>query len=288
MPIYDQSYAHWSGTTEGRVLRWLPVTATGIRLAFRSKRFLVLFLLGLVPFVLRAGFIVLANYAAEMGLDMNVNRAAFTGADFFHNFLLENQLFGVIVACLFAGAPLVSRDRGAGALEVYFSKPLLVRDYFLGKFMVIAFFLACMTLFPALFLYLLDLLLSPAGARILPGAAALPKLLLVSSMVIVTAALPVLAASALTRSARTAAVLWFAFHVVLFMVSRIASHVLSYPALRLLDPRLSLASLSEKVFALPPSYGVHWSLPALYLFLLCALSLGVILASLRAVEVVKR
>ena len=288
MPIYDQSYTHWTGATEGHVLRWLPVTATGVRLAFRSKRFLVLFLLSLVPFVLRAGFIVLANYAVEMGLDDNLNRAAFMGADFFHNFLLKNQLFGVIVVCLFVGTPLVSRDRKAGALEVYFSKPLLLRDYFLGKFMIIAFFLSCVTLFPAVFLYLLDGVLSPAGGHILGGVTALPRILLVSSMIVVTASLLVLAASAITRSARSAAVVWFAFHVVLFMISQIASHVLSYPALRLLDPRCAMTCLSEKIFSLPSFFTVHGSLPALYLGVLCAVALAVILGSLRAVDVVKR
>lgn len=287
MPIYDQSYAHWTGTAKGHGLRWLPITATGIRLAWRSKRFRLLFLLALVPFVLRAGFIVLVNYAAELELDLEVPARVMGVGDFYHNFLLRNSLFGVIVACLFAGAPLVARDRKAGALEIYFSKPLLLRDYFLGKFLVIAFFLACVTLFPAVFLYLTDLLLSPAGKEILGGVTALPRIAGVSMLVIVVAAFPVLAASALTRSARAAAVVWFSFHVVLFMVARIAAHLLSYPDLLLLDPRAALVCLSERIFSLPPTCSLGPVYPALYLGILCALSLVVILRSLRAVEVVR-
>ena len=120
MPIYDQSYAHWKGRLEGHIFRWLPITLNNIRLVFRSKIFKVLFILGLIPFVIRGGMIILYHYFTS--LQSNVQFAATIDVNglFCHKFLMSNQIFGVIAMCLFAGTPLIANDMRAGAMEVYF------------------------------------------------------------------------------------------------------------------------------------------------------------------------
>ena len=75
MPIYDQSYAHWKGRLEGHIFRWLPITANGIRHQFKSKRFLIFFILGLVPFILRTGMIVAFGYVEQLRSELDMMEA---------------------------------------------------------------------------------------------------------------------------------------------------------------------------------------------------------------------
>jgi ABC-type transport system involved in multi-copper enzyme maturation permease subunit len=207
--------------------------------------------------------------------------------DFFVRFLAENQLFGVILMCLFVGAPLVARDMKAGALEVYFSKPVLLLDYLIGKWMVIAFFLACMTLFPAVLLLVLDLVFSTREGYLSQWLPLIPRVLSVSALIIATCSFIMLAASSLSRTARNAAVIWFAFHMALFILSRMAAGIFTDANLVLLDVRPSLAYLSELIFQGRPGYSWHWSVSFLFLLGLMGGALLVLLKRLRGVEVVK-
>ncbi len=287
MPIYDQSYAHWKGRLDSHVFRWLPITSNGIRLAFKSKLVRVVLILGLVPFVLRAGFIVLLNYAEGLGVDFDVSQAVEGMEGFYCNFLARNQLFGIIAMCLFVGTPLVARDMKAGALEVYFSKPLYLLDYLIGKFMVIACFLAAMTLIPALLLLLLEVLFTVGEGNLGGVFERLPRILLASTLIITVPSVIVLAASSLSRNARNAAVVWFAFHVGLYVSSRIAARISSMPDLKLLDIRSSLAHLTGVIFGLPERYHWHWGWVVAYLAALSFLCLIILFRRLKGVEVVK-
>ena len=63
--------------------------------------------------------------------------------------------------------------------------------------------------------------------------------------------------------------------------------VFSLKDLKLLDPRSSLKYLSELLFGLSPSYGLHWAFPFFFLILLMWGSLMILLRQIKAVEVVK-
>jgi ABC-2 type transport system permease protein len=290
MPIYDQSYAHWKGRLEGHVFRWLPITLNGIRLAFRTKLFRILFIFCMIPFVVRAGMIVVVAYAESMPQGPpghEIMRILMDKGHFYYGFLLREQLFGIVAMCLFAGCPLVARDIKSRALEVYFSKPILLTDYLLGKFMVVAFFLACMSLFPGLLLMITDLSLSEDPDNTSRVLEVLPRVLAVSLITVVFVSILVLAASSLARSARNAAVVWFAFHLALFIASRIAARIFATPDLKLLDPRSSLQYLGQMILDYGHQYAWSWWIPSGYLCLLIVGALAVLVARIRAVEVVK-
>lgn len=282
MPIYDQSYAHWKGRLEGHIFRWLPITLNGIRLAFRSKFFIVLFILGEVPFIIFAGWIVLYHV---IGVE-SIQRIADMGE--FHVLFLKWQRFGVIAMCLFVGAPLISRDLKAGALEVYFSKPLLLFDYLFGKFAIIAFFLACMTLFPALLIFLFDLLLSDKAGYIGEVSPYLPGILLSSLWIIFLCSSIVLAASSLARTARTAGIIWFAFHVGLWVAARISALIFNNEKFEIVNIARSLHAVSEKLIqGTMPYDDMHVSIPSVYLLFLAVGSLSLLLIRIKGVEVVE-
>jgi len=159
MPIYDQSYAHWKGRLEGRVFRWLPIMLNGIRLVFKRKLMLLLIGVALIPFMFRLGMVILyhnldslpENPPEHFGEEIRA-----TG-NFYYLFLTREQVFGVIVMCLFMGAPLVARDMRVGAMEVYFAKPITVGEYLLGKGGVVVSYVFLVTLVPALLLYAISI-----------------------------------------------------------------------------------------------------------------------------------
>ena len=124
MPIYDQSYAHWEGRLEGRLLRWLPITVNEIKLAFRSKISLIVFCLACTPFVVRLGMVYLYSLIPQLETEPGFAAMATVDGSFMYGFLAINQLVSVIAMCLFVGCNLISKDLKARALEIYFSKPI--------------------------------------------------------------------------------------------------------------------------------------------------------------------
>jgi len=283
VPIYDQSYAHWEGRLEGRLFRWWPITATGIRLVFRSKVFIVVFCLVQIPFVIRLGMIYLYSLVPALAESREFRAVATVDGSFYHNFFLWGQA-GLILICLFAGVGLIARDLKARALEIYFSKPVTLFDYVAGKFGVMLFFLFCVTLFPGLLLFLSDFLLSEAGT-FAERAGHLLGIGSVSVIVAVTLSSTVLAASALCNSVRNAAVLWIGFHLTLLIAAAILAQVFQIFLLQIIDVRYSLESLSEAIFGLEKGAAdVPWIFPLAFVVLLNLLSWLIIWSRVRGVE----
>jgi len=287
MPIYDQSYAHWKGRLEGRILRWLPITQTGVRLAFKSKIFLLLFILGLSPFVIRFGMIVIYHYFESAKLDGGFARAVQVNGNFFNGFLMNEQIFGLIVICLFVGTPLIARDLKAGAMEVYFAKPLLLIDYLIGKFMVVAFFMACMTLLPALLLFAIDLFFSEKPGYFAEASEHLPGIFIVSFIMITVCSMIALAASSLVQKARNAGVVWFSFHIVLIIITSILSDIYSNNDLMIFNVHNSLSHISKMLFNCELSYDWVWSVPCAFILLLIIGSFSILMVRIKGAEVVK-
>jgi ABC-type transport system involved in multi-copper enzyme maturation permease subunit len=295
VPIYDQSYAHWEGHMEGRILRWLPITLNGIRLAFRSKVFLVVFCLALIPFVVRIGMVFIFNMLPDELDDNRMRNWASVDATFYHNYLSRDQLISVILMCLFVGCGLIARDLKVRALEIYFSKPIKLLDYLAGKFATMAFFMLCMSLFPSLLIFLADYLLSEEGT-FLSKASHLPGVFLVSFVLTVTMSMLVLAASSLCRTTRNAALLWFGFVVSLMIAGMILKPVFSLASLELIDLRMSIRYLSRVFLDVQPvmspesiirpetDYSVHWIFPLIYIAALNILCAIVLLRRVRGVE----
>ena len=70
------------------------------------------------------------------------------------------KLFALLATAWY-GSGLFCEDRRAGAHQLYFARPITRLDYFLGKFLVAAFFGACAILVPALVICLVASFSSP-------------------------------------------------------------------------------------------------------------------------------
>ncbi|MDJ0835785.1 MAG: ABC transporter permease subunit [Acidobacteriota bacterium] len=74
--------------------------------------------------------------------------------------LIPSLTFSVF-AMIFYGSQLISREKQANALQVYFAKAITRADYVIGKFMVIGVLTGLFTLVPSALIILLGLVLSP-------------------------------------------------------------------------------------------------------------------------------
>lgn len=174
MTVRDLSYRRYEGPRLSRVGRIMAITAIGIRLGLR-RRFLILAMLLAVPFAFLFG--VLFYYAAG-GAEEFLRRAGlfylapewqamlgpnYTQADLWA--LLVNRhfyfsLLWALVVIPWVGPSLLADDFQSRALSIYFSKPIARIDYLVGKWAVLGFFVACVTLVPSLVLYVISILLS--------------------------------------------------------------------------------------------------------------------------------
>ncbi|MGZ5439011.1 MAG: ABC transporter permease subunit, partial [Candidatus Aminicenantales bacterium] len=57
--VRERGYSHWDGHLTARRFPWWPITRTGIQLAFRKKRFKIIFAGAFIPsFVFLVGLYV--------------------------------------------------------------------------------------------------------------------------------------------------------------------------------------------------------------------------------------
>jgi len=261
----------------------MPITLNAIRLAFRSKLFLIVFCLSLAPFVFRIGMIYIYSFVPQIRAEPGIAKLAQVDGTFYCNFLVRNQLVSVILMCLFVGCGQIARDLKVRALEIYFSKPLTILDYLAGKFGAIGFFLLCMTLFPGLLLFVSDFLLSEEGT-IADKARYIPGIVATSALAVTTLSLVVLAASALCRTTRNAALVWIGIHLALMISGQILAEIFTLPSLRMLDIRAALQFMGQTFFDVERDFRIPWLYPFVYLALVNVAAGTILLHRVRKVE----
>lgn len=250
MPLLEKGYRRWDGALRGRFFRWLTIAQMGVRLAFRGKwirRFLMLAWLpllyySLVFFVVGQVTRIEALQQAQRMWQYDVMMLLFgegiperlvtdpaalrlpIWALLFHLFMHYTQVFCVMIVVAIVGPKLVSEDLKSRALSLYFVRPLTRRDYVLGKLAVVSFFVAAVTLAPALALYAVSIAFSPRLDTLVQTFVVVPKIFLFSLLLMVVCGLVMLALSSLITQARFLGFAWAGFWV----LSAVAAKVLSW------------------------------------------------------------
>lgn len=249
MPIYDTSYRRLEGVEKSLRFRALPIAATGIRQFFRKKVLFLLGLLALAPFFFMV-LLLSSSYLFESISSKDLGPLAefthFSGTVAYAYFEAFTQLF-VILFTILAGGGVIANDLRAHALEIYFSRPVTLFDYFLGKLLVILGILLMITLAPCLVLWLLDVLLYEKPGYFTEQLPLLPRLVLASLLQTVPWALLVLACSALAKSARSAMVLFAGIYVMSRAFGEVLARKLNEPLLRLLSLDAVISRLTADV-----------------------------------------
>jgi len=237
MVVPERGYQRWDGDRTKAEAAMPVLIGKGVSVAlaglFRRKFFAVLltfsaygvFLFGLG--VLYAHFFLITNedptfVQAAHELEENGMLALVTPSpETAWTYLFRFQKSIALIICVIVGAGLISEDRRNNALELYLSRPLAVRDYVLGKLAVVAFFVAMVTVVPAMILILVKMTLSGYDVSLLPEQVDLAwRTLAAGSVMVLVMSLLVLAASSLAKRARNAAILFFGGLVLLEGVVR--------------------------------------------------------------------
>lgn len=240
MPIAELGYRSWEGRRVSAWFRWLAITRSQVAIALRNNRLLRRFLFFAWVPALWSGWIFFAiGYLADPANDLtqggplaefgqevllpteliaqirekpDVMLPAIWSAAFY-NFFVMTQSFLVMIVLAIVAPPLISRDVRNRAFLVYFSKPIGVWEYLLGKLGTVLFFIFVITLFPALFLYAISIALAPDMGTLVATAPILPRIVAAGFVIGVPLSAVSLLISSMTREHRIAAFLWIALWI---------------------------------------------------------------------------
>jgi ABC-2 type transport system permease protein len=166
-------YRAWQGTFRPPAAGVWPVARVALGMLFRRWLFWVLYVLGLLMFLIFFFGQYLLAWADSQAGESDVPLAGSVGrinpnsliqllrvflkldgrGEMYRNFFAFQHSMVVIILAL-AGAVLVGNDLRFGSLAFYLSKPLSPRHYLLGKGLAVAVFINLMTTIPALVLFL--------------------------------------------------------------------------------------------------------------------------------------
>lgn len=306
MVIHDRSYSRWDGDRT-RPVKAVPVILEsgikrGVATLFRRKIPALLLILGAYgSFVFFLGLIYFRYYVmqnaekfpggvAEAMQQEGIRAMTTASAETVFFYLFTMQWPFVLMACVMIGSGLISQDRRENALELYLSRPVTVRQYLLGKLGTIAFFIAIVTLVPALVLLLAQLSLSwgePGEAGRLLGL--IGRTLLAGTLWVAMPSIMITTASSLTQKARNAAILWLGVVIMLeFFISNILREVFANDSFYLLQVGFNVRQLAAWI--LGDTKDLLLTVPlwqsAAVLAGWCALCIPLMLKRVRPVEIV--
>jgi ABC-type transport system involved in multi-copper enzyme maturation permease subunit len=222
MPIFDQGYQHWHGALRGHGWRWLAVARHGIRAGMKNIFVRLFVILCWIPALMLAGVVCLWGLVEQkspwaMALLRNLfpqefldNPAALrvTMWTLCFHFFIHVEMFFTMILVLLIGPGLISQDLRFNALPLYFARPVRRIDYFLGKLGTIGYFLALVTVVPAVAAWIFGVLFSLDFTVVYDTARLLLAVILYGVVVTLSAGLLMLALSSLTRNSRYVMMLW--------------------------------------------------------------------------------
>src|SRR5690348_15579670 len=156
MAVYKRRYNSYAGFLTPQWSRFFVLTRYAFADLFKSRFFVLLLILSIIPCLFFAGYIFIANNKT-IQLLMQLRSADF--------FLVDTKYFIVITMVqtqaafllnCWVGPVLISGDLTNGALPLFLSRPFSRGDYVLGKLAVLGLLLSAVTWIPCLLLFSLQ------------------------------------------------------------------------------------------------------------------------------------
>ena len=221
MPVYDRSYRRWDGELRRWPVRWLPIASAGITMALRKKTTPVqrLFFGGfLLSAIAPSALLMFLNFLLMMPPDFVPEELLGQLQKFLplkriqYPLIIHSVTARVVLAIIVVmfGSALIAKDRASSALALYLSRPLTLRDYVLGKFSIIAFFLGALTLMPCLLLWSMDVYFASEPGHFREVLPDLVAILAVCGAAILVYGSTILGLSARCQRPMVAGIVWFA------------------------------------------------------------------------------
>ena len=158
--IYAMGYEKWEGRRDRALPAWFLIGRHSLTNLVSSSGCFSRMLFGIF-FVIYYFMLILWNlahfqmdnlvkYPFFKGLAEAIKAAGLDSEAVYHKYwILYPSLAFTCFAMLFYGSQLISNDKRANAMQVYFSKAISRLDYFLGKFFAIGIITAMVTLVPS-------------------------------------------------------------------------------------------------------------------------------------------
>jgi ABC-2 type transport system permease protein len=270
MPIYERGYRRWRGKLgRGRLRFWPIVRRTGL-LRMKRRGFIVLLAISNLPFFVKMAELYIRT---RLGTFEQVRSMGMTEVEpsFFHNFLSIATLPAVIIVIV-TGASLICSDRRAGALQIYFSRPVTRYDYLLGKIGVLSLFIAVVTLIPALLLFIMAIFLQPGGGFFSENYWILFSIIFYYITLSLAFGATMLAFSSLIDRTRFVAMSWVAFFMGTAAIGDIFDSYGPSPHLALVSIDAIRSRVLDALFKQPSDYVMNPVLSVLVLLVFVSLA----------------
>lgn len=156
MAVYKRRYNSYAGSLTPAWSRFYVLTRYAFAELFKSRVFVIFFILALVPTIGFAAYIFVANNkTVQLLLQIRMGDVLTVDSQYFLIFLFSQSWLAFLLNC-WVGPTLVSGDLTNGALPLFLSRPFSRAEYVLGKLAVLGILLSCVTWIPALILFFLQ------------------------------------------------------------------------------------------------------------------------------------
>jgi ABC-type transport system involved in multi-copper enzyme maturation permease subunit len=156
MAVYKRRYNSYGGSLTPQWSRFFVLTRYAFADLFKSRFFVLLLILSIIPCLFFAGYIFIANNKT-IQLLMQVRSGDLLSVEtkYFIVIMMVQTQAAFLLNC-WVGPVLISGDLTNGALPLFLSRPFSRADYVLGKLAVLGLLLSAVTWIPCLLLFSLQ------------------------------------------------------------------------------------------------------------------------------------
>ena len=153
MAVYKRRYNSYAGSLTPQWSRFFVLTRYALADLFKSRFFVLLLILCIVPCLFFALYIFAANNnTVQLLLQMRTSNFLTVETQYFIAIMMAQTQAAFLLNC-WVGPVLISGDLTNGALPLFLSRPFSRADYVLGKLSVLALLLSAVTWVPCLLLF---------------------------------------------------------------------------------------------------------------------------------------
>jgi ABC-type transport system involved in multi-copper enzyme maturation permease subunit len=156
MAVYKRRYNPYTGSLSPQWSRFFVLTRYAFADLFKSRFFVILLILSLVPILFFAGYIFIANNKTVQLLMQMRSADLFAVESQYFIFIMIAQTQAAFLLNCWVGPVLIAGDLTNGALPLFLSRPFSKADYVLGKLAVLGLLLSAVTWIPCLLLFSLQ------------------------------------------------------------------------------------------------------------------------------------
>ncbi len=298
MPVYQQTYSHYTGEYRPRGLAWTVIAWKGIRKLVKAKGFRISMIFSFAVFLVLTVQLYLNANKAMLELFQVPNeltRYLVVNEELFFNFLNSQKFFCFLLPVIFC-CDLIAGDKRTKALALYLSKPISKLDYLFGKGAIILSMLYIITIVQALLLMILHASFTENWGYLIDHIPLAVRIILYSNMIGLPILISVLTLSSLVKSRIAAATMFCVLYFVPYAIANILRELFYAPMFStlfsqewwsLLSFQTLWLQLGAVMFKQDIPYDLHWGYHLAALIVFCVLASMLLWRQIRAVEVVK-